>query len=400
MAARSPSRRPAQPHVGKPAKNVLTCTDDTQARRSSAVVLDPRQFSLLNGGDKDIRDAIRAVMGLGHNKVPVQWASSAVFAVVNTQGRAAARGAAATYLAWDRVAVMDAVRADDELAEKARGERAEARRNLDSAVRRAYRHFLYLGEGDQDGEARVDRAVAFEPNSNQTSLDGTAVWKALVAQGKAFDVSALTTKALLHNLDEKDYGRPLDEFRDLFWSSPRLPLLPAGESDLQRAIFEAVSGGQLRLVGADDLDRTATRPGDIAVGSSGLRLAPPKPAGGEAPATGVTGGSAVGTADTGGTKPAGSASGTTGGAAGDSTGTRQQPEPNEREIAFSLMTSMSEPGTRDAVRTLLLTLSNAADDGNISWAQIQVKVIVAGEAAAKIEQDIRDTGANPSSRSV
>jgi len=39
MAARSPSRRPAQPHAGKPAKNVLTCTDDTQARRSSAVVL-------------------------------------------------------------------------------------------------------------------------------------------------------------------------------------------------------------------------------------------------------------------------------------------------------------------------------------------------------------------------
>jgi len=43
MAARSPSRRPAQPHVGKPAKNVLTCTDDTQARRSSAVVLDPNR---------------------------------------------------------------------------------------------------------------------------------------------------------------------------------------------------------------------------------------------------------------------------------------------------------------------------------------------------------------------
>ena len=29
----------AQPHAGKPTKNVLTCTDDTQARRSSAVVL-------------------------------------------------------------------------------------------------------------------------------------------------------------------------------------------------------------------------------------------------------------------------------------------------------------------------------------------------------------------------
>lgn len=216
-------------------------------------------------------------MGLGQSKVPVQWASSAVFAVVNAQGRAAARGAAAAYLAWDRVAVMDTVRADDELAEQARGERAEARRNLDSAVRRAYRHFLYLGESDQDGQARVDRAVAFEPDSNKSSLDGTAIWESLVAQGKAFNTSALTAKTLLHNLGERDYGRPLDELRDLFWSSPRLPLLPGGEADLQHAIFDAVRGGLIRLVGADDLDRTVTRPSDIAVGSSGLRLAPPKP---------------------------------------------------------------------------------------------------------------------------
>jgi hypothetical protein len=64
------------------------------------------------------------------------------------------------------------------------------------------------------------------------------------------------------------------------------------------------------------------------------------------------------------------------------------------------MTSMSEPATRDAVRRLLLDLSNAADDGNISWAQIQVKVVVAEEAAAQVEQDVRDTGTNPSTRAV
>ena len=392
--------------LGRDPVAVLTAAGVDDARATRVVVLDPRQFSLLNGIEKDTRDAIRAVMGLGPNKVPVQWASSAVFAVVNTQGRAAARGAAATYLAWDRVAVMDAVRADEELTEQARAERAETRRNLDSAVRRAYRHAVYLAEGDQDGEARVDRTVAFEPDSNQTSLDGTAVWKTLVAHGKAFDVSALTAKALLHNLDEKDYGRPLDELRDLFWSSPRLPLLPAGETDLQRAIFEAVSGGQLRLVGADDLDRAVTRAGDIAVGSSGLRLAPPKPADGDTvlsgddPTTGVTGRTATVTTDARGTAPVGSASGATGDAAGGDTGTREQPELKEREIAFSLMTSMSDPGTRDAVRRLLLDLSNAADDGDISWAQVQVKVVVTEEAAARIVQDIRDTGTNPSSRSV
>ena len=382
---------------------VLTTAGVDDARTTRLVVLDPRQFTLLNGTDKNTRDAIRAVMGLGQDKVPVQWASSAVFAVLNAQGRAAARGAAAAYLAWDRVAVMDAVRADDELAEQARGERADARRNLDSAVRRAYRHFLYLGEGDQDGEARVDRTGTFEPDSNKSSLDGTAIWEALVAQGKAFNTSALTAKALLHNLDVKDYGRPLDELRDLFWSSPRLPLLPAGESDLQRAIFEAVAGGQLRLVGADDLDRTVTRPGDIAIGSSGLRLAPPKSTGGldsDAAAVGVRDGDD--SIETWGTAPIDSASGSTNptrDAPGGAT-TQRSPELKEREIAFSLMTSMSEPTTRDAVRRLLLDLSNAADDGSISWAQLQVKVVVAEEAAAQVEQDVRDTGTNPSTRTV
>jgi hypothetical protein len=85
--------------------------------------------------------------------------------------------------------------------------------------------------------------------------------------------------------------------------------------------------------------------------------------------------------------------------AGDAA-TLRPPELKEREIAFSLMTSMSESETRDAVRRLLLNLSNAADDGNISWAQIQVKVVVAEEAADQVEQDVRDTGTNPSTHSV
>jgi len=221
----------------------------------------------------------------------------------------------------------------------------------------------------------------------------THLAKSLVAQGKAFDVSELTAKALLHNLDQKDYGRPLDELRDLFWSSPRFPLLPAGELDLQRAIFEAVGGSMLRLVGADDLDRVVTRPGDIAVGSPGLRLAPPEPV--EAlDDTGTTDSTTGGSSD--------STSSKSGAPAGGQPGGRQAapmtPSLLEREIAFTLMTSMSEPGTRDAVRRLLLDLSNAADEGHISWAQIQVKVVVAEEVGAAIEQDVRDSGSNPSSR--
>ena len=72
--------------------------------------------------------------------------------------------------------------------------------------------------------------------------------------------------------------------------------------------------------------------------------------------------------------------------------TLQPAELKEREVAFTLITSTSEPGTRDAVRRLLLNLSNAADDGDISSAQIQIKVIASTSAAAQLEQDIRDTG--------
>jgi hypothetical protein len=376
---------------------VLSTAGIDDARATRLVVLDPRQFSLLNGIDKNTRDAILAVMGLGPNKAPVRWASSAVFAVANTAGRSQARGAVAVYLAWDRVAGMDDVRADDELAEQARTERAVAKRNLESAVRRAYRHFLYLSEGDQDDQPRIDRTIAFEPDSGQSSLDGTAVWKSLVSHGKAFDTSAFTAKALLHNLDAKDYGRPLDELRDLFWSSPRLPLLPDGERDLQRAIYEAVETGQLRLVGTDDTDRAVTRPADIAVGSSGLRLAPPKPL--EVPQP----------AEDGESTPPGSRGDTPPGpgpivtplkpGTGLTSPAKALPV-TEREIAFSLLTSMGDSDTRDGVRRLFLDLSNAADDGKISWAQVQIKVVVASDVADELEADVRAAGTNPTSRDV
>jgi hypothetical protein len=75
-------------------------------------------------------------MGISAGKLPVQWASSAVFAIINTQRRSQAGGAARSYLAWERVAAMDAIRGDDELAEQAREQKNEARRNLETAVRR------------------------------------------------------------------------------------------------------------------------------------------------------------------------------------------------------------------------------------------------------------------------
>src|SRR5262249_8621617 len=156
-------------------------------------------------------------------------------------------------------------KADAEMIEKARNEKAQARRNLETAIKRAYQHVMYLDLGDEAiGEARVERMITFE-HENQTALDGTTVWKALVEAGKAFDIGTFSGKALIHNLRHDDYGRPLDEVRDLFWGAPRMPLLPGGDVDLQRAIYEAVSEGKVRLVGADKSERDITSPHEIGV---------------------------------------------------------------------------------------------------------------------------------------
>ena len=373
--------------------DVLTSAGIDDARSTRLVVLDPRQFSLLNGIDRETRAAIVATMGLGPDKLPVQWASSAVFAVVNTQRRSQARGAAVTYLAWERVAAMDAVRADEDLAEQAREHRVEARRILDTAVRRAYQHVLYLGEGEDSDHARVEHTITFEQES-ESALDGTVVWKALAGKGKAFGTTnPLDAKALLHNLNDGDYGRPLDEVRDLFWSTPRMPLLPGGDSDLQQAIFQAIEASSLRLVGADDRDRAVTRPGDIGVGQAGLRLArpaanvttsgtaePPTPAGG----TGSTAGADKGTAG-------GDPTGASGGGGGQT---------HEQELTFSLMSSLTEDVRREAVRLLLRSLTTAVDEGKISYVQLMLKVVVDRSIIDGITTEARDAGGNPTAKDV
>ena len=141
-------------------------------------------------------------------------------------------------------------------------------------MRRAYQHVVYLGQGE-GGEGRAVHEFRFEAE-NQTALDGTTVWAKLIEEGKAVGVGAFRSRALLVNLRDDDYGRPLDELRDLFWSSPRLPLLPGGEQDLKEAIFEAVSKGELRVVDDRGEERAVTRAGEIAVGSPSLRLARPQ----------------------------------------------------------------------------------------------------------------------------
>jgi len=256
-------------------REIIATAGIDDARSTRLVVLDPRRFSFQDGPDQETRDAIRAALGIGENKLAIQWASSAVFAVINTQRRRNARGAVASYLAWNRVCEIDSVRTEEELYQKATEERTAARRMMEESIKRSVQYLVYLDQGrEEEDQGRIERVVRFEQD-NQSALDGSVVWAKLVELGKAFGAGELGTKALLHNLSESDYGRPLNELRDLFWSSPRLPLLPGGDADLQRAIFEAVRDSRLRVVGDDGADRAVTRPAEIAVGSATLRLAHP-----------------------------------------------------------------------------------------------------------------------------
>lgn len=254
--------------------DILSTSGIDDAHSNRLVVLDPRAFTLLNGQDGETKDAIRAAFGLGEHKLPVAWASSCVFAVVNTQRRGRARRYAAEYLAWKRVGQIDAVREDEDLKEQATQEARDARRQLDTAIKAAYQHVAYLGEDVDSGGHRTPsiRRIRFDKDGH-TALDGTIVWAALADADKAFKQGEFNGKALLHNMRPEDWGRPLSEIRDAFYNAPRLPLLPGGDGDLKNAIFDAYSDGEVVLT-KDGERRKAERPGDINL-LAGLRLEKP-----------------------------------------------------------------------------------------------------------------------------
>ena len=199
------------------------------------VILDSRWFSLFNGDDTVTREAIAAAMGRGGSTMSVQWASSAVFAVANTATRAQARGLASEWLARKRVAQLPAVQADDDMAAQSKHDEAEALKALDARVKLCYRHIVYLAP---KGEFERDERFVRLANDKQDALNGAHVWALLRDESKALEVGEFGYSALMHNLRESDYGVPLAEVRDSFWSNPHKPLLPTGAGEL--------SGGDLR----------------------------------------------------------------------------------------------------------------------------------------------------------
>lgn len=366
---------------------VLSTAGIDNAHTTRLIVLDPAQFSLRNGSEQSTIEALTVATGLGAGttQLPVQWASSCVFAVVNTQRRSNARGMAVEYLARKKALAAPEIQADDELKATGTKELAAAKDQLEKAIKRAFQHVAYLAQPDPEGERRLEQLTFDDEHS--TSLDGTIVWKALAERDKVFDAGAFNAKALIHNLREGDYGRTLSDLRASFYSAPRLPLLYAGERDLQQAIYDAVAAGNVQIVDGSGDSVAVTAPNQVNLASAGLRLAKPKPTEPEGqPGEPSAGGT---TAPDGGGTPGGAPGGTQPGPGGPS----PVAEAREQQVAFSFTKNLLGDGAgADDLAALFKAVYQALDERSISYGQGTLQLVVNGDVADQLSEKLRALG--------
>lgn len=354
-------------------KQILEGAGIDNQHKTRLIVLDSSWFTLFGDNDDKVKEAIQAAMGVGDSKMAMSWASSAVYVVIDYQRRRQTRGLTTEYLAWRRVADLDTVQADENQLSEALQKRDVAKRKLDGAIKEAYQHILYLGD---DGSGGREMATLRLRAKNQSALDGRLVWSALVEADKVVDVNGFNARALVHNLREQDWGRPLSEIRDEFWNAPRLPLLPGGEPDLRRALYDGIQSGDIVLVDSDGNPRSVTVPSDINFGSSDIRIQRP--------------GHITDTTDPEGTKE------------GNGIRPPKPPSPppppppkvKEQQVAVSATRALRDVSERNAMRQLLNQIANAVDE-DASWIQVVVKVTAPGETADKIVDRANEAGISP-----
>jgi hypothetical protein len=367
-------------------QEVLATAGIDNARSTRLVILDPSQYSLRNGIEVDTLAALGVAMGLGEGKdhLPIEWASSAVFAVVNTQRRALARGLATEYIARQRALGAPEVQGDQELKATGARELAEAKDKLEKGLKRAYQHVVYLAQPDPNTDRGL-ATITFE-DDNWTALDGTQVWKALVERDKAFDTGQFSAKALLHNLRVADYGRPLAELRDSFYNAPRLPLLHSGDKDLQGAIYDAVRGGLLQITDPAGVAVAVMDASLVNLASTTLRLG--KPASepksiGELDTSSVSVGVEV----------------TTGTSA--TTDEKSAAKPTEKFLTFPLVGNLYEAGEKaEGLATLFRLLYTAIDEHKASYAQGTLQLVLDSDTAQKIADHAKSLGLNVTIRDL
>ncbi|PWU48923.1 AAA family ATPase [Micromonospora globispora] len=380
--------------LSRTATQVLATAGIDDARTTRLVVCDAAQFHLRNGAEAETLSALSVALGLTDDpSVPKQsWASSAVFVLANTQRRALARGAATQYLARARASDAPEVKGNAELKTTATRETAEAREELRKTIKRAFCHLVYLAQPDVSREMQQH---TFDGDLS-TGLDGGNVWKTLASREKTFDQGDFDATALLHNLRDGDYGRPLADIRDAYWNAPRLSLLYRGEDDLRDAIYAAVMSDSLRIVNASNETVTVTDRSTINLADTGLRLARPLPSQST---------SAIGDADKG--------SGSNGNAGGQ-LGTGEQPstaqtgggtggggtpdthlKPKDKLVKAAVSVALTDDIKIDAAASLFRLLYEAADANNLTYVAGSFNIIVKSGTEQAIVEALTTLGANP-----
>jgi hypothetical protein len=387
--------------------DVLTTAEIEKANSKRLVILDPAQFTLKNGAEKSTVAAVEAVLGVGPDKVPTQWAASVVFAVATTQGRKQARQFAVEYLAWDRVSKFDDVKSDPDLAARAKAETDERRTKFRDFIKQAFRHVAYLA---QPADQRVVEVK--ELGDLRSSLDGGAVWKELAEVDKAYEPGTFTAKALMHQLrDPEDYGIPLREIRDAFWSAPRLPLLPRGEADLREAIFSAIQAGDLVLTDANGVTSPVTSPGEINLSGDSRRLGKPGPA--TCPNCGQPAHEGPCDTDTTATCPKCGRPAHDGPCDTDTTATCPKcgkpahdgpcdtgptpPQPSEKQVNITFVGDIN-PTNAEGLAKVLLDLYTTIDNGDASYLNATIQIVADAAVADQVVHSAQQAGLNSSSK--
>ena len=365
-------------------RSVLVAAELDKPRVTRLFALDPAMFTIGNGTQQATLDAVTAVLGLGPEPVAVRWAPSAVFLVASARGAGIARGKAIDYAARQKVLAGPEIETDKEMAVKAGTELSQARGRLDDAIQRAFQYVLYLTQPDP----MTDRSVT-QRSLEHGTLDGEVIWNELAEAQKAFRPGAFDAIALLHNLRDSDYQRPLAEVRDAFWNTPRLSLLPADGSDLRRAIFQAVHEDKLRIVRAGGETVVVSDLTGINFNAPTYRLAKPEPAKpGKGPSSPDAPGKGQQRRDDGHGDGQGFATHPPG-RDGD------KPSPAEQVFAFSVMKNLvSDPTATDNLAQLFRRLFDLLDRGSISYLQGTLQVQLPSAQAQEIAELAKSMGIN------
>jgi hypothetical protein len=214
-----------------------------------------------------------------------------------------------------------------------------------------------------------------------------------------FDAGAFSAKALVHNLRDSDYGRCLSDLRAAFYSAPRLPLLYAGDRDLQQAIYDAVAAGTVQIVDGAGEPVAVTAPNQVNLASAGLRLAKPPVEHPTTPAPGPDGGQ-VGIAGPGGLFGTGEGTGGPAGVTGG-TGPTGQESATEQQVLFSFTKNLlGDAQGADDLADLFKALYQALDERQISYGQGTLQLIVVGDVADNLTEKLSALGVNATIKPV